>query len=200
MRRGFEHHPELEMIVRCGWAPVAAVLVVFASLHGCAVGAADTSSVNGRFCDPSSSDFATRKPSVTWQSVDNNRIAEADYFGRVFEARIQIDGREQFAYKVAMNVGGGPAFVSVALLDRPQDRIDVQQLAAQARLLLQNEALKVVREQRLKQAYPTLASNRGEILLWSHDAKWYFTARTPERFEVFAIVGGTVEYVCTHRR
>ena len=187
------------MIIRWGWTPAAAVLVVFASLHGCAVGAADTSSVNSRFCDRRSDDFATRKPSVTWQSVENNRIAEADYFGGVFEARVQIDGREQFAYKVAMNVGGGPAFVSVALLDRRQDRIDVQQLAAQARMLLQNEALKVVREQRLKQAYPTLASNRGEISLWSHDATWYFTARTPERFAVFEIAGDTVEFVCTYQ-
>ena len=75
-------------------AAVAAVLVVFASLHGCAVGAAETSSVNSRFCDP----------------------------------------REQFAYKVAMNVGGGSAFVSVALLDQRQDRIDVQRGHSRARL------------------------------------------------------------------
>jgi hypothetical protein len=179
---------------------IAGALVVFASLHGCAVWAADTSSsASSRFCDPRSEDFATRKPTVSWQPVDNYRIAEADYYGRVFEARLHLDRQEQFAYKVVMNVGGGPAFVSVALLDHRQERIDVGQLAAKARMLLQNEALEVVRKQRLKQAYPTLVSNEGEILLWSQGAAWHFTARTPERFAVFEIAGDTVEYVCTYR-
>lgn len=176
-----------------------AALLVFVSLHGCAVAAEDRPSASSGFCDSRSEDFATRKPTVPWQPVANERIAEADYYGRVFEARLRLDGEEQVAYKVVMNVGGGPAFVSVALLDRPRERIDVEQLAAQARMLLQNEALKVVREQRLKQAYPTLVSNQGDILLWSRGATWYFTARTPERFAVFAIAQDTVEYVCTYQ-
>jgi hypothetical protein len=174
-------------------------LLVFASLHGCAVAAEEGRSASSGFCDPGSADFATRKPTVPWQPVANERIAEADYYGRVFEARLRSDQEEQFAYKVVMNVGGGPAFVSVALLDRRQERIDVEQLAAQARMLLQNEALKVVREQRMKQAYPTLVSSRGDIQLWSRGATWYFTARTPERFAVFEISQDTVKYVCTYQ-
>jgi hypothetical protein len=156
-----------------------------------------TSAISG-FCDASSDEFFARKTSLPWTPIARGRIVEADYAGRMFEARLIFEGQELFAYKVVMNIGGGPAFVSVALLDRRQERLDVKQLAAQARMLLQNEAMHVVREQRLKEAYLALTSNQGDILLWSQGAAWYFTIKTPERFAVFEIADKHVEYVCTH--
>jgi hypothetical protein len=175
-----------------------AVWLVFASLQGHADAAEHATSAMSGFCDSSSDEFSARKQSLPWTPIARERIAEADYEGRMFEARLTVEGQDLFAYKVVMNIGGGPAFVSVALLDRRQESLDVKQLAAQARMLLQDEAKKVVREQRVKEAYPTLASNQGDILLWSQGAAWYFTIKTPERFAVFAIAGNKVEYICTH--
>lgn len=181
-----------------GWICVA-MLLAFVGMQGC-VAAENASAASSGFCDSSSTEYAPRKQKLSWQPVAAERIAEADYYGRTFEAQLRIAGEDLFAYKVVMNIGGGPAFVSVALLDRRQEIIDVKQLAAQARMLLQNEALKVVRERRLKQAYPALASNQGEISLWSQGADWYFIVQAPESFSVFNIAGNTVEYVCTHRQ
>jgi hypothetical protein len=180
-----------------GWFLFAAWLV-FASQQGHAGAAEHGASAMSGFCDSSSDAFYARKQSLPWTPIAPERIVEADYEGRMFEARLTVEGQELFAYKVVMNIGGGPAFVSVALLDRRQERVDVKQLAAQARMLLQDEAAKFVREQRVKEAYPALASNQGDISLWSQGAAWYFTIKTPERFAVFAIVGNKVEYVCTH--
>lgn len=180
-----------------GWLHFAGWLI-FASLQGRADAAEQAASAMSGFCDSSSDEFSARKKSLPWVPIAAERIVETDYEGRMFEARLTVEGQELFAYKVVMTIGGGPAFVSVALLDRRQESLDVKQLAAQARMLLENEAAKVVREQRVKEAYPALASNQGDISLWPQDTAWYFTIKTPERFAVFEIKGNTVKYVCTH--
>lgn len=174
--------------------PVALALVTLLQ------GGVATSEASDGFCDPHSESFYRRQRTVVWEPVPPERIAEADYHRRIFEARIRDRGRELFGYRVLMNIRGKPIHASVALLDRPQEIIDVKQLASQARMLLQNEALKVAREQRDKSAFVSLSSNDYDILLWSWRSSWYFSVDAPERFSVFEILGNTVGHVCSYQQ
>lgn len=153
---------------------------------------------SGDPCDSNSEAFYRRQTTVTWQPVPAERVAEADYHGRTFETRIREQERDVYAYRVLMNMQGKPIYVSVALLDRPQEIIDVERLAAEARMFLQNEAMKVVRERRDKKAFLALSDNRHDILLWSWRSSWYFSVDAPEDFSVFRITGNTVELVCSY--
>lgn len=168
-------------------------LALVALLHGHRA-ASDTSD---GFCDPGSDSFYRRQTRVEWQPVPAKRIAEADYHGRTFEARIREQGRDVYAYRVFMNIRGKPIAVSVALLDRPQEVVDVKRLAAEARMFLQNEAMKVAREQPDKRAFVALSSH-SDILLWSWRSNGYFSVEGPKNFSVFQIAGNTVKLVCTH--
>ncbi|HEY0940278.1 MAG TPA: hypothetical protein VGE08_09295 [Steroidobacter sp.] len=158
------------------------------------------SNASDSFCDPGSESFYPRQSALEWEPVPPQRIAEADYHGRIFEARV-VDGEQQlFGYRVLMNIRGKPIHVSVALLDRAQETIDVKRLAAEARLLLQNEAMKVARQQRDKRAFVSLSSNEYDIVLWSWRSGWYFSVVAPDRFSVFELAGNTVGYVCTYQQ
>jgi hypothetical protein len=171
-------------------------LALVALLQGCQAASDDP----GSFCDPDSEGFYRRQATVTWEPVAPERIAEADYRGRIFEARIRAKEQELFGYKVLMNIRGKPIYVSVALLDREQAVVDVKQLGAKARMLLQNEAMEVARQRRDKRAFVSLASNEYDIHLWSWRSSWYFSVDAAEHFSVFEIVGNTVGYVCTYQQ
>lgn len=184
------------------------VLLVAVSLLGLSQGCqADNDSGQGQqspasegskgFCDPDSADFYKRQSTIAWEPVQPERIAEADYRGRTFEARMHDEQQELFAYKVLMNIGGKPIHVSVALLDRRQATVDMQRLASEAKMLLQNEAVQVARKQGAMQAFVSLSSNDYDIVLWPWRSGWYFSVVAPEGFSVFEIVGNTVGYVCT---
>jgi hypothetical protein len=171
------------------------VLLAFVSLQeGCAAANDDA----GAFCDASSEDFYRKQQLLPWLPVAPERIVEADYRGRTFEARLP-GPPDLFAYKVLMNIRGSASYVSVALMDRKQSDIDVKQLASEARMLLQDEARKVARERRAKEAFVTLASNHQTIALWSWHSRWFFSVDAGERFSVFEIAGTTVGYVCTYQ-
>lgn len=151
------------------------------------------------FCDPQSEDFYRRQSTVPWEPVPRERIAEADYYERTFEARIRYGEEELFAYKVMMNIRGKPTYVFVALLDERQAVIDLKPLASKAKVVLGEAASKVVREQRARAAYVSLASVEYDILLWPWRSSWYFSMDAAQGFSVFEIAGNTVGYVCTHQ-
>lgn len=173
------------------------VLLIAAALAALLQAYPVASDTSDGFCDPASDSFYRRQRTVEWQPVPAERIAEADYHGRTFEARISEQGRDVYAYRVLMNIRGKPIYVSVALLDRPQEIVDVKRLAAEARMFLQNEAMKVAREQPDKRAFVALSSH-SDILLWSWRSNGYFSVEGPEDFSVFQIAGNTVEFVCTY--
>jgi hypothetical protein len=152
------------------------------------------------FCDFDSKGFYRRQQTVPWQPVAPERIVEEEYRGRIFETRFRDKDQDLYGYRVFMNIRGKPVYVSVALLDHPQSTIDVKQLAAKAKLLLQNEAMKAARELQDKRAFVSLASNEYDILLWEWRSRWFFSVDAPERFSVFEIVGNTVGYVCTYQQ
>jgi hypothetical protein len=172
------------------------ILLAFVSLQqGCAAASDDA----GAFCDPSSEEFYRKQKLLPWLPVAPEQIVEADYRSRVFEARLPGPPQDLFAYKVLMNIQGSASYVSVALMDRKQSDIDVKQLASQARMLLQDEARKVARERRAKEAFVTLASSHYTIALWPWHSRWFFSVDADERFSVFEIAGTTVGYVCTYQ-
>lgn len=160
--------------------------------------AADRESIPN-FCDPHSADFRWRQHRISWHPVAPERIAEPDYHGRVFEARVRDAEAELFAYKVLMNIRGHATYASVALLDQEQSTIDVKSLAVNARMLVQDEARKVAGERGLKETFVSL-SNNFDIALWSSRSGTYFTVDTSERASVFEIEGNTVRYVCTYEQ
>lgn len=175
----------------------AGILLTFVSLQPICLAASDDTAA---FCDPSGKDFYRQQQMLAWQLVAPERIIEADYRSRVFEARLHYQDQDLFAYKVLMNIRGSASYVSVALMDRRQSNIDVRQLASQARMLLQDEARKLARERGVKEAFVTLSSSYQTIALWSWRSRWFFSVDASERFSVFELADTTVEYVCTYQQ
>lgn len=175
------------------WLLIALSLVALAQV--CQAASDDT---NG-FCDPQSENFYRRQSPVAWKPVPRERIAEADYYERTFEARIKYAEQELFAYKVMMNIRGKPIHAFVALLDRRETIIDIKPMASKARIVLQEEAMDVAREQHATAPFLSLSSNKYDILLWPWRSSLYFSVVDPERFSVFETTGNTVGYICTYR-
>ncbi|MGN5222258.1 hypothetical protein [Aeromonas veronii] len=164
-------------------------------IHGSVKGGGDEN--NSGACNPQSDEFFPKQKITPWISVPSSRVAEVDYYGRIFEARIFVESRELFLYKVLMNIRGVPSYVSVGVLGEKQLVIDTRKISLGAIFFLQNEAARLIRELKKSEIYHVL-SYGGDISIWEHGGKWYFSKWKNDEFIVFEFTERDIGYVCNY--
>ena len=153
---------------------------------------------NAEICSPQSQEFFPRQRTIPWVPVHSSRIAEADYYGRTFEASLKMDSRELFAYKLFMNIRGVPSYVSVALLGDQQRIVDTQKISQRAIFFLQDEAERLIRQLNIPEAYLIVTDSWNDVFIWQQAGNWYFSIKNNDRFVVFEFTERDIEYVCTY--
>lgn len=153
---------------------------------------------NSGACNSQSDEFFPKQKIIPWIPVPSSRVAEVDYYGRVFESRIFVESRELFLYKVLMNVRGVPSYVSVGVLGEKQLVIDTRKISFGAIFFLQNEAVRLIRELKKSEIYHVLSYGSGDISIWEHGGKWFFSKRKNDEFVVFEFTERDIVYVCNY--